>query len=266
MVLFEWVSLTMCSASSIVVVPWITRLPDCGSVHVASNVYPLAFFTTLFVQFVLCFDAFPTICCHVSGVTQLFAFNVASPPGPPLVTSVFSQSPIFTGKLCPYPNDPASTIATTTQLRMKKPSSKWRTSWHSEEDVGKCGVDRLVVRSLNKSKIYSANAVGFDRLRYKYVHDVVNHIDCYVKGQVNTNGLENFWSLLKRQLKGTYVAVEPFHLHRYIDEQVFRYNNRATKDNPLDDSDRFLLALSQVSNKRLTFAELTGKGRQEEDF
>jgi hypothetical protein len=60
-------------------------------------------------------------------------------------------------------------------------------------------------------------------------------------------------------LKGTYVAVEPFHLERYVDEQVFRYNNRATKDNPLTDSDRFLLALSQVAGKRLTFAELTGK-------
>jgi len=65
--------------------------------------------------------------------------------------------------------------------------------------------------------------------------------------------------LLKRNLKGTYVAVEPFHLERYVDEQVFRYNNRATKDNPLTDSDRFLLALSQVAGKRLTFAELTGK-------
>jgi len=60
-------------------------------------------------------------------------------------------------------------------------------------------------------------------------------------------------------LSGTYIAVEPFHLERYIDEQIFRYNNRATKDNPLNDSDRFLLALSQVSNKRITYKELTGK-------
>jgi hypothetical protein len=85
------------------------------------------------------------------------------------------------------------------------------------------------------------------------------HSEEYVRGQVHTNGLENFWSLLKRNLKGPYVAVEPFHLDRYVDEQVFRFNNRATKDNPLKDSDRFLLALSQVANKRLTFAELTGK-------
>jgi hypothetical protein len=99
-------------------------------------------------------------------------------------------------------------------------------------------------------------------LNWKYIHEVVDHSQEYVRGQVHTNGLENFWSLLKRNLKGTYVCVEPFHLERYIDEQVFRYNNRATKDNPLKDSDRFLLALSQVAGKRLTFAELTGKDQE----
>jgi len=87
-------------------------------------------------------------------------------------------------------------------------------------------------------------------------------LETYVRGQVHVNGMENFWSLLKRGLKGTYVAVEPFHLERYVDEQVFRFNNRATKDNPLKDSDRFLLALSQVAGKRLTFAELTGKDKE----
>jgi hypothetical protein len=68
--------------------------------------------------------------------------------------------------------------------------------------------------------------------------------------------------LLKRGLTGTYVAVEPFHLDRYVAEQVFRYNNRATKDNPLTDADRFTLAVSQISGKRLTYAELTGKVRE----
>jgi hypothetical protein len=77
----------------------------------------------------------------------------------------------------------------------------------------------------------------------------VNHIEKYVDGRVHTNGLENFWSLLKRGLGGTYVAVEPFHLFRYVDEQVFRYNNRATKDNPLNDSDRFDLAVRQIVGK-----------------
>ncbi len=109
------------------------------------------------------------------------------------------------------------------------------------------------------SPVYTDDAVPYDNLKWRYIHETVNHAETYVNGRVHTNGLENFWSLLKRGLKGTYVAVEPFHLERYIDEQVFRYNNRATKDNPLNDSDRFLLALSQVANKRLTYKELTGK-------
>ena len=109
------------------------------------------------------------------------------------------------------------------------------------------------------SRVYTDQAVAYDTLHRRYIHDTVNHADTYVKGQVHTNGLENFWSLMKRNLSGTYVAVEPFHLDRYLDEQVFRFNNRATKDNPLNDADRFLLALSQVANRRLTFDELTGK-------
>jgi transposase-like protein len=109
------------------------------------------------------------------------------------------------------------------------------------------------------SAVYTDQAVAYDKLKQNYIHETVNHIDAYVKGRVHTNGLENFWSLMKRNLSGTYVAVEPFHLDRYLDEQMFRYNNRATKDNPLNDSDRFMLALSQVSCRRLTYAELTGK-------
>lgn len=109
------------------------------------------------------------------------------------------------------------------------------------------------------SKVYTDQAVAYGTLKYRYVHDTVNHADSYVKDRVHTNGLENFWSLMKRNLAGTYVCVEPFHLDRYLDEQMFRFNNRATKDNPLDDADRFLLALSQVANRRLTYAELTGK-------
>jgi hypothetical protein len=91
----------------------------------------------------------------------------------------------------------------------------------------------------------------------------VNHIDQYVNGQVHTNGLENFWALLKRGLNGTYIAVEPFHLFRYLDEQMFRYNHR--KDDAgriLTDAERFSLALSQIAGKRLTFAEVTGKERE----
>ncbi len=94
----------------------------------------------------------------------------------------------------------------------------------------------------------------------QFVHQVVNHTRQYVDGQVHTQGIENFWSLLKRQLRGTYVAVEPFHLDRYIDEQIFRYNNR--KDdmgNKMSDAERFQMAASQIVGKRLTYAEVTGK-------
>ncbi|MFZ0913572.1 MAG: IS1595 family transposase [Candidatus Korobacteraceae bacterium] len=109
------------------------------------------------------------------------------------------------------------------------------------------------------SKVYSDQAVGYDNLHKTFVHEVVDKVESYVNGQVHVNSLENFWSLLKRGLKGTYIAVEPFHLQRYVDEQIFRYNNRATKDNPLNDSDRFMLALSQIVGCRLTYSELTGK-------
>jgi transposase-like protein len=109
------------------------------------------------------------------------------------------------------------------------------------------------------SKVFTDEHVGYDLLHQRFVHEFVKHTERYVDGQVHTNGIENFWSLLKRTLGGTYVAVEPFHLERYIDEQVFRFNNRSTKDNPLNDSDRFVLALSQIVGKRLTYSELTGK-------
>lgn len=109
------------------------------------------------------------------------------------------------------------------------------------------------------SKLYTDNAVAYDKMQWRYIHEVVSHTDEYVRGQVHTNGMENFWSLLKRTLKGSYVAVEPFHLERYVDEQVFRFNNRSTKDNPIDDRDRFDLAMFGIVGKRLTFAEVTGK-------
>jgi transposase-like protein len=109
------------------------------------------------------------------------------------------------------------------------------------------------------SHVYTDEAVGYDNMHSAFVHDIVNKMEGYVDGQVHVNGVENFWCLLKRTLKGTYVAVEPYHLQAYVDEQVFRFNNRATKDNPLNDGDRFMLALSQIVGKRLTYAELTGK-------
>jgi transposase-like protein len=119
--------------------------------------------------------------------------------------------------------------------------------------------DEILKNVKHGSAIYTDNAVAYDNLHWRYVHDVVNHAERYVKGRVHTNSLENFWSLLKRNLRGTYVAVEPFHLERYVDEQVFRFNNRGDKNNVVTDADRFNLALSQVGHKRLTFAEVIGK-------
>ena len=107
--------------------------------------------------------------------------------------------------------------------------------------------------------LYSDEMLGYHGLEAEFTHKVVDHAERYVDGRVHTNGLENFWSLLKRGLAGTYVSVEPFHLFRYLDEQSFRYNNRATRDNPLNDSDRFTYAMNQIVGKRLTYEELTGK-------
>jgi transposase-like protein len=105
------------------------------------------------------------------------------------------------------------------------------------------------------SALYSDDLKSYDGLAEEYAHQVIDHAVKYVDGRVHTNGLENFWSLLKRGINGTYISVEPFHLFRYLDEQTFRYNNR--KD--LDDAGRFSLAVSQVVGKRLTYKQLTGK-------
>jgi hypothetical protein len=93
-----------------------------------------------------------------------------------------------------------------------------------------------------------------------FTHQVINHAEKYVDGNVHTNGIENFWSLLKRGIGGTFVSVEPFHLFRYIDEQAFRYNNRKDSDGEvLSDYVRFKTALSHVVGRRLTYKELIGK-------
>jgi transposase-like protein len=88
----------------------------------------------------------------------------------------------------------------------------------------------------------------------EFTHQVIDHAVAYVDGNTHTNNCENFWSLLKRSLKGTYVAVEPFHLFRYIDEQAFRYNNRN-----MSDIERFVYVMRHVIGRRLTYKELTGK-------
>jgi hypothetical protein len=106
------------------------------------------------------------------------------------------------------------------------------------------------------ASLYTDAHPSYDGLGIDYAHKVVDHAEEYVRGRVHTNGLENFWSLLKRAIKGTYVAVEPFHLHRYVDEQAFRYN---TRKNAQGDSGRFLTTLGRAVGRRITYRKLTGK-------
>ena len=104
------------------------------------------------------------------------------------------------------------------------------------------------------SMVYSDALKSYNDLNYDYMHSVINHAEKYVEGKVHTNGVENFWSLLKRTIGGTYISVEPFHLFRYLDEQAFRFNRRKVTD-----ADRFFEVLSMVSGKRLEYSSLTGK-------
>ena len=104
------------------------------------------------------------------------------------------------------------------------------------------------------STVYSDALRSYRQLQEDYSHKVINHAEKYVDGIIHTNGIENFWSLLKRTIGGTYVSVEPFHLFRYLDEQSFRFNERHGND-----SDRFLKAASQITGKRVTYKQLTGK-------
>ena len=100
---------------------------------------------------------------------------------------------------------------------------------------------------------------GYSGLHQYYIHQVIDHAEKYVDGQIHTNSIENFWSLLKRGINGTYVSVEPFHLFRYLDEQSFRFNNRGNRDNPVNDGERFRMVTANITGKRVTYKELTGK-------
>jgi transposase-like protein len=104
------------------------------------------------------------------------------------------------------------------------------------------------------STVYSDAFRSYSRLEDDFVHNVINHAERYVDGHIHTNGIENFWSLLKRTLGGTYISVEPFHLFRYIDEQAFRFNKRKGTD-----ADRFLAVVSLITGKRLEYKQLIGK-------
>ena len=126
-------------------------------------------------------------------------------------------------------------------------------------EAGSYGKDvRGIIRQHQFQKVelvkFTRPEQSYDDLEKDYDRQIIDHLECYARGQVHTNGLENFWSLLKRALKGTYVNVEPFHLFRYLDEQAFRFNER--KDT---DAGRFVKAVSGYIGKGLRYAKLIGQ-------
>jgi transposase-like protein len=130
-------------------------------------------------------------------------------------------------------------------------------------EVRTCVVPNVKRKSLDKrvkehveagSIVYSDGLKSYNKLQETYIHNVIDHAEKYVDGQIHTNGFDNFWSLLKRTLHGTYVSVEPFHLFRYLDEQAFRCNQRKGTD-----TDRFCEVLSLITGKRLEYKKLIGQ-------
>jgi transposase-like protein len=116
-------------------------------------------------------------------------------------------------------------------------------------------VEKIIADNvLQGCRVYTDALPSYNGLTEWFQHQVIDHAKSYVDGTVHTNSMENYWSLLKRTLSGTYVSVEPFHLHRYLDEQSFRFNERKGND-----GDRFVLAASQIAGKRLTYKKLIGK-------
>jgi transposase-like protein len=125
--------------------------------------------------------------------------------------------------------------------------------------VIECASAKLLTKEVRQTveagtTVYTDQCQGYKGLSFDYAHKVINHSEAYVRGTVHTNTIENFWSLLKRGIKGTYVSVEPFHLFRYLDEQTFRFNARKGND-----QSRFVAAMSGLSGKRLTYQQLTGQ-------
>lgn len=121
---------------------------------------------------------------------------------------------------------------------------------HRPKDIMQAEVRKHIGAGAN---VYTDAHSSYTGLDADYIHGVIDHAEAYVDGQIHTNGCENFWSLLKRAIKGTYVSIEPFHLFRYLDEQSFRFNNRQ-----LTDAERFAIAASTIVGKRVTYKALIG--------
>lgn len=109
------------------------------------------------------------------------------------------------------------------------------------------------------SVVYTDSKMSYYKLSEYYQHGWVDHKNDYVIGRAHTNTLENFWSLFKRSVKGTYIQIAPFHIDRYLTEQIFRYNTRK-----LNDGERFVKALQMIFDKRLTYDKLTEAGKKYE--
>lgn len=140
-------------------------------------------------------------------------------------------------------------------LERNAPDKASRVKVRVVRNVRRAGLQREIrEKVVEGSEIYTDELRSYTGLERDYIHKVINHAECYAKGHVHTNGLENFWSLLKRGIKGTYVSIEPFHLFRYLDEQSFRFNER--KDN---DAGRFVKVVAGVIGKGLRYAKLIGK-------
>ena len=146
---------------------------------------------------------------------------------------------------------------------MQRNPGKGKSKVHAQvvPDQWKETVNGILQSTVEKgATIYSDEHGAYAHLNEAgFIHDFVRHAQHYVRGNVHTNGIENFWSCFKRGIKGTYISIEPFHTFRYLDEQVFRFNQREGND-----SDRFELVMKQITNKRLTYKELTGKAKEAE--
>lgn len=136
----------------------------------------------------------------------------------------------------------------TGQVHVKHVANTQRETLHSE----------VRERVESGAEIFTDEWIGYHGLNPDYVHNVINHAETYVKGNVHTNRIENFWSLLKRGIKGTYISVEPFHLFRYLDEQAFRFNERKRTD-----AQRFVEVLQNVTGRRVTYKQLIGENHSD---
>src|SRR6202140_1984217 len=140
-------------------------------------------------------------------------------------------------------------------LERNTPQTTSRVRLKVVESVRRHDLDPEIRKHVEKgSEVHTDKLRSYENLADEYVHQVIDHAECYARAHVHTNGLKNFWSLLKRGIRGTYVNVEPFHLFRYLDEQAFRFNER--KDN---DAGRFIKAVAGYVGKGLRYSKLIGQ-------